>query len=182
MRTLPTPLHEPKDPPSRHTALELPAYRHVPGLTPHPVRHPEGHSFAADEIQPAGACRRLPEGWQSCEEYLWGVDLFNWRYLWEAHEAWELIWIGAGKTSVPGRFAQGLIQVSAGLLRLHLGTPAGARSLLVKARRNLTWVQSGEELLGGVYMGLAIEDWWRSVERFVGSPADTVYPFLRLDC
>lgn len=108
-----------------------------------------------------------------------GVDLFNRRYLWEAHEAWEVVWIGAGKTSVSGIFCQGLIQVSASLLRWHLGTPDGARSLLAKARDHFDAVQ---ERLDGQrrFMGVAIEPWWQTVSRW-GTSDDERHPFLELE-
>lgn len=173
-------LLEPDGSPSRYTELELPPYRHVPGLTPHPVRHPAGHAYGVTAPVPSVSCQELPESWPTCQEYLLGVDLFNRSYLWEAHEAWELIWIGAGKASDPGSFAQALIQVSAALLRLHLGTPSGASSLLDKARSRLDQLQAVQEADSRRFMGVAIEDWWHSVERFVES-SGARYPFLRLE-
>lgn len=170
----------PEGSPSRYTRLNLPSYRHVPGLTPHPIRHPAGHAYGVAEPVPSVSCQGLPESWSTCQDYLLGVDLFNRSYLWEAHEAWELVWIGAGKASVPGLFAQGLIQVSAALLRLHLGTPAGASSLLDKARLRLNRVQVTQEADASRYMGVAIDEWWPSVERFVESRSAR-FPFLRLE-
>lgn len=160
--------------------MKLPAYRHVPGLTPHPVRHPDGHTYGGTETVPSVTCQGLPESWPICQEYLLGVDLFNRRYLWEAHEAWELVWIGAGKTSDAGLFTQGLIQVSAALLRLHLGTPAGAFSLLDKARLRLGQLQAVQDADTQRSMGIAIDDWWLSVQRYVAS-SRARYPFLWLE-
>jgi hypothetical protein len=174
-----SPLTEPRGGPRRYSTEALPSYRHVPGLTPHPVRHPKGHSYAAPEVIPVN-CHGLPESWRTCQEYLLGVDLFNRRYLWEAHEAWEVVWIGAGKTSVCGIFCQGLIQVSAALLRAHMGTPEGARNLLKKARRNLDEVQDRVDDRRRPFMGVAIETWWQVVSRSLGSDED-FHPFLQLD-
>lgn len=126
------------------------------------------------------SCEGLPDSWASCQDYLLGVDLFNLNYLWEAHEAWEVVWIGAGKTSGPGLLAQGLIQVSAALLRLHLGTPVGASSLLDKARVRFDRLQATQKSKECCYMGLAIEDWWSSVLRFA-QPQSTRFPFIRLE-
>lgn len=173
------PLRQPENPPPRYSNLDLPAYRHVPGLTPHPVRDPRGHSFQAEEMAPDLSLPRLPRGWRTCQAYLLGVDLFNRAYLWEAHEAWEIVWIGAGKTTCPGHLAQALIQVSAGLLRLHLGTPAGAANLLRRARRHFDLVERRSEPTGRVYMGVRIGSWWNAVERYVAGP-DSRYPFLEL--
>lgn len=180
MEKPPSPLLEPDGAPPRLTRLELPPYRHVPGLTPHPVRHPDGHAFELAEPVPSVSCQGLPESWSTCHDYLLGIDLFNRSYLWEAHEAWELVWIGAGKTSAPGLFAQGLIQVSAALLRLHLGTPAGAASLVGKARSRLDQLQVVQEDEARRFMGVAIDEWWPTVERFFES-SSAPYPFLRLE-
>jgi hypothetical protein len=66
--------------------VPLPPYAHVPGLTPHPVSDPRGHSY---RIHPAIPDVPDPERWEACREYLRGVDLFNAGYWWESHEAWE---------------------------------------------------------------------------------------------
>ena len=174
------PLAEPRGAPSRYSRPPLPAYRHVPGLTPHPVSHPAGHSYGLEEPTPSVSCRELPGSWRQCEEFLYGVDLFNRAYLWEAHESWEMVWIGAGKTTVPALFVQGLVQTAAALLRLHLGTPAGAISLLAKAGGRF---EPAEQLLAASgdssYMGLAVESWRGSVEDYAREGAAT-FPFLRL--
>jgi len=160
--------------------VDLPSYRHVPGLTPHPVRHPSGHAFGIAEPVISPSCQGLPDSWPNCQDYLLGVDLFNHNYLWEAHEAWELVWIGAGKTSGPGLLAQGLIQVSAALLRLHLGTPTGSASLLDKARVRFDRLQASQEPDERRYMGVEIEDWWSSVLRFAELQR-AHFPFIRLE-
>ena len=174
----PSPLIEPKNPPARHSRLRLPPYRHVPGLTPHPVRHPEGHQYGADEPAASPECANLPEQWRECEDYLYGIDLFNRAYLWEAHEAWEAVWIAVGKEGEPAAFVQGLIQVAAALLRLHLETPGGARNLMARAQRNLSEVEPGLLLRGrDRYMGVSVGAWLPLVERYLEHPG-AAYPYL----
>jgi hypothetical protein len=58
-----------------------------------------------------------PTMWYDCESYLYGVDLFNHAYWWEAHEAWEGPWRAAGRQSATGFFLQGLIQISVARLK-----------------------------------------------------------------
>src|SRR5215470_9912741 len=94
----------------------LPPYRYVPGLHPHPVRDPAGHSYQA---APA----------RTLIDWLFGVDLFNAFYFWEAHEAWEGLWAAKPRDSAPARMLQGLIQIAAALLKIHLGSLAGAAAL-----------------------------------------------------
>ena len=67
-----------------------------------------------------------PARWHVCTPYLYGVDLFNHGYWWEAHEAWEGPWQVAGRHSEVGSFLQGLIQISVARLkwRQQLDRPA----------------------------------------------------------
>jgi hypothetical protein len=62
-------------------------------------------------------------------DWLAGVDRFNAFYFWEAHESWETLWSVAPRDGVPARVLQGLIQIAAALLKIHLGSPLGAAAL-----------------------------------------------------
>jgi predicted metal-dependent hydrolase len=83
-----------------------------------------------------------PEDWQTLDDWLYGVDLFNWFYFWEAHEAWEGLWTAAARGAAPSLMLQGLIQIAAASLKTHLHVLAGARTLsaqgLEKLRRAAT--------------------------------------------
>ncbi len=83
----------------------LPPYAYLPGRFPHPVRDARGHSY-----QPA-------LGSQSMEAdpnaFMWGMDLFNQGYYWEAHEAWEAMWRTAGRETAERNLLQGLILLAA---------------------------------------------------------------------
>ncbi|MFN0150586.1 MAG: DUF309 domain-containing protein [bacterium] len=67
----------------------FPPYAYITGRAPHPRRDPRGHSFGAPEPPPAAFDVAR---WRECDDYLFGVDLFNHGYYWEAHEAWEGLW------------------------------------------------------------------------------------------
>lgn len=56
--------------------------------------------------------------------FLHGVDLFNARKFWEAHEAWEELWLAAESEVV--QFLQGLIQLAAAYHHVQRGTLRGA--------------------------------------------------------
>ena len=123
----------------------LPPYRFVPGLNPHPVSDPAGHSHGrrTERVDlPA------PEGWAGSEPYRHAVDLHNFAYWWEAHEAWEGLWQLTDRRSPQAQFLQGLIQVSAGLLKAHLGQREGAETLLTEASARL------RRIPGPRYMGV----------------------------
>ncbi len=62
-----------------------------------------------------------PDNWHSCQEYLYGIDLFNHGYWWEAHEALEAVWVAAGRRTNTGLFVQGLIQVAVAHLKEFQG-------------------------------------------------------------
>ena len=64
-----------------------------------------------------------------------GVDLFNRRAFFEAHEAWEAIW--RTNPGEPAYFLHGLIQIAAGFVKLQRGEPKGAAALLAKGARKL---------------------------------------------
>ncbi|MBD3868496.1 MAG: DUF309 domain-containing protein [Acidobacteria bacterium] len=130
-------------PPLRYTERPLPAYRFIPGRRPHPTRSPRGHSYHTPEIP--GSLD--PAEWMACEKYLFAVDLFNNHYFWEAHEALEPLWLDAGRDSHAGRFLQGLIKVSAALLKHSMGNMEGA----------VSHAAGGGALLcgaGGVFLGI----------------------------
>jgi uncharacterized protein len=56
-----------------------------------------------------------------------GIDHFNRREFWEAHEAWETIWLVA--ESEVEQFLQGLIQIAAAYHHVQRGTYRGAGRL-----------------------------------------------------
>ena len=137
----------------RYTTKPLPPYRYLPGLHPHPVANPHGHSHGApDEPHPAWN----PEEWRALDDWLYGVDLCNHHYYWESHEAWEGLWLVVPRRSVPHRFLQGMIKLSAALLKVRLAMLtqkdiAGAQSLAPAGLEQL--VSVGRDR----YMGLALE-------------------------
>ena len=76
-------------PPRYAPRLPFPSYAFLPGRDPHPQRDPAGHSYG--EHGPT-AVHVDADDWRDNEPYLFGVDLYNHGFLWEAHEAWEGIW------------------------------------------------------------------------------------------
>ena len=153
--------------------IPFPPYRHTPGQTPHPRKHPDGHSYAAAEY--AGPPLTV-ESWRENEAYLHGVDLFNHGYWWEAHEAWEGVWKLAAKESLCRVYLQGLIQTAAALLKLRVGHRRGVEKLWGQARAKLARV--GDE--APVYMGLRIEAFTRETEDALGASGRVQPPLLRL--
>jgi uncharacterized protein len=103
----------------------FPAYAFIPGSFPHPTSDPAGHSFGVEIVVPAKA---EPERWHECRPYLYGIDLFNGRYYWESHVAWESLWLACGRKGVTADFLKGLIKLAAAGVKALEGKPEGVQS------------------------------------------------------
>ena len=164
-------------PPRYQPSRPLPAYAYVPGRTPHPTRAKDGHSHGVPEVAPS----YLPaDRWRENDEYLWGADLYNAGYYWEAHEAWEGLWrAAAGHDPVQRRFLQGLIQCSAACLKAITGDAEACRRL---AARGLPRLRRAHVERDAPYMGLDVARFVADFGRFCDSPLIAVEqrPTLRL--
>ena len=136
----------------RYSQRPFPAYRYVPGLHPHPQRDPAGHSYQPRPTLARHAPWR-PQDWQALEDWLYGVDLFNHFFFWEAHEAWEGLWAVAPRATPPSLVLQGLIQIAAALLKTHMQVIAGARVLSAEGLKKLREVAPVEPRLLGLDLG-----------------------------
>jgi uncharacterized protein len=154
----------------------FPPYAFLPGRDPHPTRDPAGHSFGHPEDRPAPVS---PTRWRESEPYLFGVDLYNHGFFWEAHEAWESLWHAAKRDRVQALFLQGLIQCAAAWLKIAMEQPDGLARLSKLALEKLDEVARES---GGSYMGLDLDAFRIAVREFAESqPASsTGYPRLSL--
>ena len=103
----------------------FPAYAYLPGRHPHPTRDPEGHSFGEPPETPDPPD---PDRWRGCGDYLYGIDLFNHGFYWEAHEAWEGLWVACGREGATATFLQGLINLAAAGFKARWGNVRGLRA------------------------------------------------------
>jgi hypothetical protein len=145
----------------------LPSYRHVPGLNPHPRR--DGIEIAPGEV--------------SLDDWLWGVDLFNSFFFWEAHEAWEGPWARSPRQSDVALLLQGLIQISAALLKVHLGAHASARRLAATGMDKLARVAHHRPILLGLPVRPteeAFRTYFRPLAERTLPPLDASVPALLL--
>ncbi len=108
--------------PKRYSDRPLPPYSHVPGLTPHPVSDPRGHMHGDEEEDPPALS---PDDWERSPTFLYAIDLFNYGFYWEAHEAWEQLWIAAGRVGPTADFLKGLIKLAAAGVKLREGNSEG---------------------------------------------------------
>lgn len=167
----------------RYSCASLPPYRFIPGINAHPVRDPRGHSFGR---QHAALVYQAPEKFSENEEYLVGVDLYNQAYWWESHEAWENIWHTTDKSSDDGQFLQGLIQISAALIKWHLHQREGMVKLFGIGMGRLRHVGEHQKVFMGVDMHkhiVQIEKHFAQVlpEHATWLDACAQYPFLEIN-
>ena len=158
----------------RYSSVDFPPYRYVPGIHPHPTNSSEGHSYGEEDVDHNKWDSNL---WKANEDYLFGIDLYNYHYYWEAHEAWEGLWIASVRNSSEHRFLQGLIKVGAALLKIRMAEYEiqdliGARNL----------ARSGIDLLSKVgidqFMGLEIPRFLESYQDFVNPIYDNQIPII----
>ena len=98
------------------------------------------------------------EAWAENEDFLFGVDLFNAGYFWEAHAFWERLWALEDTPSEIRRVLRSIIQTAAACLKVRQEQHAGARKLLDRA---------GLESLDERKLGIDLLALAREARRFV---------------
>lgn len=109
---------------TRYSRRPFPAYRYTPGVSPHPVADPLGHSYSDGEALDDINASSDPQGL-----FLFGVDLHNAGYWWEAHEAWETVWLKTMPNTSVRHGLRGMIQVANAHLKLHQEKPRAVARL-----------------------------------------------------
>ncbi len=135
---------------------KFPPYAFAGSPQPHPRNHPEGHSRGLPEVIPPPLD---PARWPESEDYLHGIDLFNHGYYWEAHEAWEGLWMAAGKTGPISELMKGLIKLAAAGVKARQAEPEGIRRHAERARAHFEAARrlSGVERFAGFGLGELME-------------------------
>ena len=77
------------------------------------MRDPTGHSYHVEPI-PVAVAASL-----SSDAFLWGLDLFNHGYYWEAHQAWEGLWQVADRDGPLRMLFKGFILLSAAEIKIR---------------------------------------------------------------
>ena len=134
---------------------EFPPYSYVPGKSPHPISDPAGHSFEKEEPTPAPPDH---DNWQSCENYFYGIDLFNHGYYWEAHEIWEGLWIACGRTGTTADFLKGLIKLAAAGVKVREANTAGIQRHAGRAAELFREVCAARQADSTSFFGLELID------------------------
>lgn len=168
---------------SRYCSKPFPDYRFTPGINPHPVRDPKGHSYGVESIP---LKYRPAEEWQNMENYLYGVDLYNYAFWWESHEAWESLWHTTNKDECYGQFLQGLIQISAAFIKWYLQQEEGMVRLYEIGMSRLEFVLEKQPTFMGLDLNIHIAklkkhfSWVDSKSKNWPDPLVN-YPFIELN-
>src|SRR5947208_2806241 len=100
--------------------------------------------------------------------YLTGIELFNLREFFEAHEVWEDLWHECA--SADRRFYQALIQAAVAAYHWSRGNAAGAKRLYHSGRNYM-------EPFRPAHLGLAIDDFWTALaSHLAGALGDATAP------
>jgi hypothetical protein len=155
--------------PPRYTKIPLPDRKFIPGQGIHPDKDPQGSHIPEVNVENV---EFTPERWQNAQRYLYAIDLFNHGFWWEAHEVLEGLWIQTGRTTPLARFIQGIIQISAALLKDPKSMPRGTSRLLANGLSKL-----GSQ--SGIYLGIHVETFCKEVENYF-KKADSTPPKIIL--
>lgn len=121
--------------------LPFPPYAHEPGRTPHPGRDPAGHGVGLDTARIFAVD---PNNWAESAAFLYGIDLFNAGFPWEAHEAWEDLWRCYDANTAAASMLEALIKLAAASVKASIGNAAGVRRHLAKAAALLATIPDSE--------------------------------------
>jgi hypothetical protein len=136
----------------------LPAEPYIPGVSPRPSGDDDIHRIARSAPDPTD-----PSHWQSNPAWLAGLRLYRAGYFWEAHEAWEPVWMNARPNSPERALVQAVIQLANAGLKARMGRPKASRRLMLLAEGLV------RDLPGSTLMGVDLPRLRRDLDRHATS-------------
>lgn len=141
-------------PPRLLPEIPFPPYSYVPGKFPHPTRATDGHG--AIDVAPLPD-KVIPDRWRDYPHYLWGLDLLNHGYYWEAHESWEALWHVAGRHGPVADFFKALIKLAAAGFKAREGRVNGIRRHARRAERLFAKIAASGDEPTDDFMGFSLQ-------------------------
>ena len=130
-----------------------PAIAFRPGVTSRPAEDDPIYAVAA-----VAPIRTDPALWRANRPYLFGVDLHNCGFFWEAHEMWEPVWAHARPNAPERALLQGLIQLTNACLKTALGNVKASERLATLAAAHFCEAQgAGVPVLMGLELAACAE-------------------------
>lgn len=147
---------------------KLPPYAFLPGYKPHPKSDPNGHSYNLPEKK---SSKLNPYSPFECENYLYGIDLFNNGFYWEAHEEWEGVWNVHNKEGTQADFLKALIKICATGVKLRVSHFDGAKTHSITAKKMFDEIKeyTNEDFYAGLDLNLLTKfcmDIYNNTEKF----------------
>ncbi len=93
------------------------------------------------------------------DDFRAGINHFNSKRYFDAHEAWEKLWLEAGPEKL---FLQGLIQIAVGFFHIENGNLDGGIMLV---KRGCNYLSKYPQVFMGVDSGKLIKDSLSSIEK-----------------
>ena len=152
-------------------ARQLPPYSYVPGKFPHPLRDLAGHSYG---VEPSRVSKSQLIDWRKCEHYLWGIDLFNAGYYWEAHETWEAVWHATGRKGTMADFCKALIKFAAAGVKAREGRINGVKRHAQRAKQLLESVATQTDSAERHFMGLSLQTLIHCADSLIEHPGAVI--------
>lgn len=130
----------------RYTKKDFPPYAFVPGRNPHPKISPDGHLYnkLEEDYKPI-------KNYLESEHYLYGIDLFNYGYYWEAHEVLEGLWNAHNREGNIADFLKALIRLSAAGVKVKQGQEKGIKDHSLASQnifKNIRSINDSDLFLG----------------------------------
>lgn len=107
----------------RHSGLALPHRAYIPQRT---VRHAEG---TFDAIRGQACATTTTDSAAANPAWLYGLDLIENAFYWEAHEVLEAVWMNAAPNASERNQVQAVIQLANAALKHEMGRPNAANRL-----------------------------------------------------
>lgn len=140
----------------RYSKYPFPKRKYIPGKSIHPRKAPD--LYPIPEL-PQCILTNANDNWLKCERYLYAIDLFNFGYWWEAHEVLEGVWMQSGRKTELALFIQGIIQISAALLKDSQGNGRGAILLSTKGLAKL-------KRQSAFFLGVEVDRFIKDIESY----------------
>ena len=131
-------------------------------------------ALAAAE-EPSTLCvsaRQEPASRARSHAFLWGLDLFNQGYYWEAHEAWEGLWQVADRDGRLRVLFKGLILLSAAGVKIRERRNAAAARHAMRAAALLRQLMNVPDRAFERALGMSPAALAECAEAAIGIPAD----------
>ncbi len=165
---------------TRYSKRPFPEYRYTPGVSPHPVADPRGHSYSGGEASGEPDTTSDPEGL-----FAFGADLHNAGYWWEAHEAWETVWLTVTPNTSIHHGLRGMIQVANAHLKLHQGKAQAVARLRSDFERcfDAALLHTPDLVIHGLALAPwagEVRDYYTHIEKTEAGHDPGRFPYLRI--